>query len=254
AYVKSAFHQNASAYIVAKLRYQGRDGTVRRLETGFTRYSVIFTGERLPDGTTADAIYLGLSDPYQEGLNHAPGRPLDYAYLKALTPTAQRFYEILSYRMFAAFQHRHLHATLRYADYCLLSTQHRSMEAVHVQKHMYKVHRPHLQSGYLSRVQYAATTDADGQPDWLLYYTPGPKARAEYAAFRRRTSTDAVALVLPADADHEDLTATPLRALPAVTPPPGPEARRPPEAAQGQQATARRIGRAAVPPPLSGPA
>jgi hypothetical protein len=86
AYVKSAFHQNASAYIVTKLRYQGRDGTVRRLETGFTRYSVIFTGECLPDGTTADAIYLVLSDPYQEVLNHAPVRPLDYGYLKALTP------------------------------------------------------------------------------------------------------------------------------------------------------------------------
>ena len=97
AYVKSAFHQNASAYIVAKLRYKGRDGTARRLEAGFTRYSVIFTGELLPDGTTADAIYLVLSDPYHDILNHAPVRPLDYAYLKALTPTAQRFYEILNH-------------------------------------------------------------------------------------------------------------------------------------------------------------
>jgi hypothetical protein len=238
AYVKTAFHQNASAYIVTKLRYQGRDGTVRRLETGFTRYSVIFTGECLPDGTTADAIYLVLSDPYQEVLNQAPVRPLDYAYLKALTPTAQRFYEILSYRMCAACTYRHPHATLWYVDYCLLSTQHRYTDAVHVQKQMYKVHRPHLQSGYLSRVQYAATTDADGQPDWLLHYTPGPKAQAEYAAFRRRAGTDAATLVLPADADQEDLVATQIRAIPEVTPPPGPETRRPPVAAPGHQAVA----------------
>ena len=63
AHLKTAFHQNASAYIVAKLRYRGRDGTERRLEAGFTRYSVIFTGEPLPDGTPADAIYLVLSEP-----------------------------------------------------------------------------------------------------------------------------------------------------------------------------------------------
>ena len=48
AHLKSAFHQNASAYIVAYLRYRGRDGIERTVNTGFTRYSVIFTGESPP--------------------------------------------------------------------------------------------------------------------------------------------------------------------------------------------------------------
>ena len=30
------------------------------------------------------------------------------------------------------------------------------------------------------------TVDGDGRPDWLMLYTPGPKARAEYRAFARR--------------------------------------------------------------------
>src|SRR6266478_7604613 len=157
--LKNAFHQNASAYIVAYLRYRGRDGTERTVNTGFTRYSVIFTGERLPDGTIADAVYLVLNEAYLDILNHAPVRPLDYAYLKALTPMAQRFYELLSYKMFAALKHRHPQATLRYTDYCLLSTQQRYTDAIQVQKQMYKVHRPHLASGYLGKVQYEATTD-----------------------------------------------------------------------------------------------
>src|SRR5215475_9973917 len=135
--LKSAFHQNASAYIVAYLRYRGRDGIERTVNTGFTRYSVLFTGESLPDGTKADAVYLVLSEPYRDILNHAPVRPLDYAYLKALTPMAQRFYEILSYKMFAALKHRHPHATLRYTDYCLLSTQQHYTDAIQVQKQMY---------------------------------------------------------------------------------------------------------------------
>src|SRR5215470_2056563 len=208
AHLTRAFHQNASAYIVAYLRYRGRDGTARTLNTGFTRYSVLFTGEPLPDGTTADAVYLVLSEPYREVLNHAPMRPLNYAYLKALTPTAQRFYEILSYKMFAALKHRHPHATLRYSEYCLLSTQQRCLDAIQVQKQMYKVHRPHVQAGYLTTVAYEATTDADGQPDWLLHYTPGPKATAEYAVFMRQPGAEAAACTLPVDADREDLLAT----------------------------------------------
>src|SRR5262245_10437329 len=131
-HLKGAFHQNAGAYIVTKLRYRDRDGRQRRLEAGFTRYSVVFQGEVLPDGTPADALYLVLSEPFREILNHAPVRPLDYAYLQALTPMAQRFYEIVSYPLFAALTHRRPHATLRYGAYCLLSTQQRYTETSEV--------------------------------------------------------------------------------------------------------------------------
>src|SRR5712691_7909194 len=219
AHLKSAFHQNASAYIVAYLRYRGRDGIARTVNTGFTRYSVIFTGEHLPDGTQADAVYLVLSEPYRDILNHAPVRPLDYAYLKALTPMAQRFYELLSYKMFAALKHRHPHATLRYADYCLLSTQQRYTFYDQVKKQMYKVHQPHVQSGYLTKVVYEATTDDAGRPDWLLHYTPGPKARVEYAAFMRQPGAEAAACAPLADADQEDLGAAVTRASSGVIPP-----------------------------------
>jgi hypothetical protein len=127
---------------------------------------------------------------------------------------AQRFYELLSYKMFATLKHRHPHATLRYADYCLLSTQQRYTVYDQVKKQMYKVHQPHLQSGYLTRVQYEATTDDDGQPDWLMHYTPGAKARAEYAAFMRQPGAEAAALTLPPDADQADLVATVTREPP----------------------------------------
>src|SRR5262249_33128091 len=205
-HLKSAFHQNASAYIVTKLRYRDRDGRQRRLEAGFTRYSVVFQGERLPDGTPADAVYLVLSEPYREILNHAPVRPLDYAYLQALTPMAQRFYELLSYHIFATLTHHRPQATLRYGEYCLLATQQRYTGYEQVKKQMYKVHRPHLAAGYLAQVRSTATTDADGQPDWLLHYTPGPKARAEYAAFMRKPGVE-TALPRPEDAEPADLLA-----------------------------------------------
>jgi hypothetical protein len=49
--LKRAFHQNASAYIVAYLRYRGRDGIERTLNTGFTRARAsIPRGRRGPGG------------------------------------------------------------------------------------------------------------------------------------------------------------------------------------------------------------
>ena len=214
-HLKSAFHQNASAYLVTKLRYRDREGRQRRLEAGFTRYSVVFQGELLPDETPADAIYLVLSEPYREVLNHAPVRPLDYGYLQALTPMAQRFYEILSYPMFAVLTHRRPHATLRYSAYCLLSTQQRYTAYEHVKKQMYKVHYPHVQSGYLAHVRVTTTTDAEGQPDWFLHYAPGPKAQAEYAAFRRQPGVE-TALPRPEEAEQADLLALVLPEGPAA--------------------------------------
>src|SRR6266851_6975168 len=82
---------------------------------------------------------------------------------------------------------------------------------------MYNGHRPHLHSGYLVKVQYEAITDDAGRPDWLLHYTPGPKARAEYAAFMYQPGAEAAAArTLPADADPQDLLASVTREPPAA--------------------------------------
>lgn len=184
--IKKALHQNASAYIVPKLKYKAVDGTERRLETGFSRYSPLFTGEGLPDGRKADAVYLILSDVYREVLNNAPVRPLNYDYLKELPPAAQRFYEIVSYRIFAALKYQHREAKLPYSEYCMFSAQQRYFDYDHFKKQMYKIHRPHLGSGYLKKVTYEQATDGEGKSDWIMLYVPGPKARAEFAAFQRR--------------------------------------------------------------------
>jgi hypothetical protein len=147
--LRKAFLQNAFTGIDAKLKYKAKDGTERTLAAGFTRYSVIFTGERLPDGSKADAVYIILHEPYWEVLNNAPTRPLDYDYLKALAPAAQRFYEIISFKIFAALKYRHATAKISYSEYCTFSAQQCYQDYEHVKKQMYKVHRPHLQSGYL---------------------------------------------------------------------------------------------------------
>jgi hypothetical protein len=184
--IKKALHQNAGTYIVAKLKYKGNDGTERTLEAGFTRYEVIMTGEKLPGGRKADAVYLKLNDTFWEVQNNAPVRPLNYDYLKSLNPSAQRFYEIISFRIYAALKHQQPYARLLYSDYCTFSAQQRYFDYDHFKKQMYKVHQPHKKSGYIDKVEYEQTTDANGQVDWKMIYTPGSKAKAEFAAFTKQ--------------------------------------------------------------------
>jgi hypothetical protein len=184
--IKKAIKQNVGVQIEAKLTYKGRDSRERELDAVFHRYDAIFTRQKLPDGERADAVYLDLSDTFLAVLNSAPDRPLDYDYLADLTPAAQRFYEIVSFKIFTSLKYKHPHAQILYSEYCMFSAQQRYYDTDHFKKQMYKVHRPHLKSGYLKNARYEATVDGNGKPDWILYYTPGPKAKAEYKTFNHK--------------------------------------------------------------------
>jgi hypothetical protein len=184
--IRNALRQNAFAGITAKMAYRKHDGTEQELEADFTRYSVVFTGERLPDGRKADAVYIVLNDIYMQVINGAMTRPLDYDYLKNLPPASQRFYELLSFQMYAAIKHNRGRARLKYSEFCAHAPQTRHFEWERVRSQMNKIYRPHRTSGYIGKVDYQETTDANGQPDWIMLYQPGMKARAEYRAFTKR--------------------------------------------------------------------
>jgi hypothetical protein len=217
--IRDALHQNASAYITAKVRYKARDGSERWIEIGGTRYTVVFTGERLPDGRTADAVYLILHDFFREILDHAQTRPLDYDYLRDLPPASQRLYELLSYPMFGALRHGSPRARMRYSEFCTYAPQVRYATYGKMRRQMAKIHAPHLRAGYITRVEYEPTTDRDGRPDWTLVYEPGPKARAEHRAFTSQGRLVAPQAELPLGAP-EIPPATSAPAAPSSAPEP----------------------------------
>jgi hypothetical protein len=182
--IKNALLQNAFTGITAKMSYKTRDGEEREIEIADTRYGVVFTGDKLPSGQKADGVYLLLHDFYREILNFAQSRPLDYTYMKSLTPMAQRFYEIVSYAIYAALLHKNKSCKMRYSEFCKLSTATRYYEYDQVKKQMHKIHKPHVESGYLDRViKFQLTEDENNHPDWWMYYTPGINAGREYEEF-----------------------------------------------------------------------
>jgi hypothetical protein len=204
--IKKSLFQNAFAGITAKTTYRLADGTERTLEAAFTRYSVILTGEKLPDGRKADGVYIVLNDVFIKVINGAMTRPLDYDYLKSLPPAPQRFYELLSYQIYAALKYDRPRAKLNYSDLCAHAPQTRHFDWEHVRSQMNKVHTPHKKSSYIAKVDFQDTTDGDGKPDWIMLYMPGPKARAEYRAFTKRGGPNLVEIdldPLPLVADPE---------------------------------------------------
>lgn len=184
--VRKALMQNAFAGITAKLSYKASDGTERTIEAAFTRYSVIFTGEKFPDGRKANAVYVILNDIYMKVLNEAQTRPLDYDYLRDLPPAAQRFYELIGFQIYAVLKHERPRARLLYSDFCTRAPQTRYPDYEHVKKQMYKVHAPHLRSGYLAKVEFQEQRGEGGELDWLMLYTPGRRAQAEFREASKR--------------------------------------------------------------------
>jgi hypothetical protein len=75
---------------------------------------------------------------------------------------------------------------MAYSDYCAFSAQNRQFGYKPFRAQMDHVHKPHLLSGYLEKVEYRQTVDAEGQVDWIIIYYPGPKARAEFSYFNPR--------------------------------------------------------------------
>jgi hypothetical protein len=192
--VTKALRQNSRTTIIAKLRYKDKDGNEQYFDFEDTRYGLVFTGQKFTTGPRtgekADAVYLSLHPVYRHLLNTARVRPLDYDYLRDLPPAAQRFYELVSYPIYATFKYKHPHAKLLYSEYCLFSAQKRHFDYENFRVQMYKVYRSHLKSGYIQDARHQATTDSEGKLDWIMIYTPGKKARAEYRAFNKNQFLD----------------------------------------------------------------
>ncbi|MGH9760773.1 MAG: hypothetical protein ACREDR_39615, partial [Blastocatellia bacterium] len=148
--IRQALMQNASTVINALVHYKDIHGCPSVLEATFTRYSVVLTGQALPEtGERATAVHIHLNEPYHRVISNVPVRPLDYDYQRQLSPATQRWYEIISYRIFAAIKYGKENARITYGEYCMYSATTRTYDNNQMRVQMRRLHEPHLKSGYI---------------------------------------------------------------------------------------------------------
>jgi hypothetical protein len=146
-----------------------------RTEGTFHLFDVFFKGQILPNGESADAIYLLLSPLYVRSLNAFYVKPLDYAYLRSLkTPLTQRLYEVYGLRFrglrdssYARYDYEELCQTLP------ITPQKRFDNA---KKILEPHHRKLKATGFLTKYEWRGR---QSQYPWEILCWPGPKAKEE---------------------------------------------------------------------------
>ncbi|HUB31400.1 MAG TPA: hypothetical protein VMA31_00180 [Bryobacteraceae bacterium] len=181
-HVKRALRQNVGIIISAKIKQKRADGTERFLEADFSRYGIVFTGEKLPDGSKANGVYLVISRLFLEILNCAPIQPQNWAHTE-MPAASHRFYVLLSSRMYATLESGGREARMLYSYFCERAPLTRHENYRKFKSQMYKIQKPLKEAGYIDEVRWEERTDAGGKRDWMMCYTPGPLAKAEYNAF-----------------------------------------------------------------------
>lgn len=147
---------------------------------------VILAGEELPDGTTADSVYVVLGSWYLENINANYVVPLDFDYYRQLRSTvASRMYELLHHWFFVALQNNQAAVDRRYSTLCAyfpLAPQGNLWKA---RKQLRDAHKQHVESGYLVDLP-AWQPIPNVKDDWRLVYLAGPKAIDEYRRNQKR--------------------------------------------------------------------
>jgi len=169
--VKNALLRTTFAGIQSKGTFYSKDDK-RWIEDAFHLYDrVVFIGETLPNGKTAETNYLFLGDWYLKSLNSFYVKPLDYDFfLNLRSNIGGRLYEFLGLQFYGLggkpykIDYRRLCQVLPIIEQKYLSKAIQNLEPAHKEL---------VKKGFLSKVKW------NKQPNWTIVYYPGRKAKEE---------------------------------------------------------------------------
>ena len=156
----------------------------RHIDQVFSLYDrIVFTGERLPDGSTAERNLLYLGTWYLESLNALYVKPLDYRYyLRLHTPIARRLYELLGVKFYRVADGATPLIRYRYSTLCRLLPVKRHEHRSRMYQQLGPAHEELVRGGFL---QPPRDVPVRHEADWYLIYRPGLRAFAEIEATKR---------------------------------------------------------------------
>lgn len=169
--IKNALIRTTFAGIQSKGTFYSKNDK-RWIEDAFHLYDrIVFIGETLPNGNTAETNYLFLGDWYLKSLNSFYVKPLDYNFFLSLkSNVAGRLYEFLSLQFYGiggkpyTIDYRKLCQVLPITEQKYLSKAIQNLESAHKE---------------LIKKCFILKAEWHEQPSWMIIYYPGRKAKEE---------------------------------------------------------------------------
>ena len=139
---------------------------------------VVFVGELLTNGETADSNYVFLSDWYLKSLNSFYVKPLDFDYYRSLQSTLSgRLYEFLGIQFYGlqgkpySVEYRRLCQLLPIVEQKYLSK---------AKENLCSAHRELQETKFLTQVRWKEIEKSK----WIITYYPGDRVRKESSKFK----------------------------------------------------------------------
>lgn len=187
--VKEALLRIAGAEIYTENTYYLKEGqrfwrSSSNVGGYFHIWDVFWQGDHLPDGRTAECIYLLLNTPFILSLNAFYLKPIDYDYYVSLkSPLAQRLYELFGLRFYGLKDSPY--ARYLYSKLCTLLPMAKQAYISLAKQQLQDAHTKLLDTGFLDEIEWQ---DTAGKGDWSILYYPGPRAQEEIARAREQTA------------------------------------------------------------------
>lgn len=150
---------------------------------------VIFAGQSLPDGTTADAVYVVLGRWLLENINAGYTVPLDWDYFRSLKgEIASRMYELLSLDFFVALEQGRKHVDKLYSQWCPYFPLTPQDKFWKVKKQLSQAFKQHVESRFFDESPLFSPIFGK-QSDWTICFFIGAKAISDYRQAKRHIFT-----------------------------------------------------------------
>lgn len=181
--IKGALERMISTTIKSKGTFFHK-GTEHWIDDTFHLYErIVFKGRKLEDGSIADTNCLFLGRWYLESLNARYVKPLDFEYYKNLvTNVAQRLYELLGVKFYGIFDKNQSYIRYRYSTLCQLLPLIPQDYLSKAKTVLEPAHKELVKTEFLKEARWEEIEHEKG--DWLIYYYPGPRAKAEIERYR----------------------------------------------------------------------
>ena len=127
-----------------------------------------------------DKLYIRL-DPIEvrlQQLQASQQRLIDNAYMFSIKPIARRWYELLAGKIYGTLKYNAPYFEIRYSWYIKHHHTLKQFAAMkRVTEQMNRVVEEHLNSGFLTKVEYRKIKEPDGEQDFLIRYFVGKSAK-----------------------------------------------------------------------------